>query len=287
MTPEPPLTVVGSINIDLTSTVSAFPRPGETVLAVRPLARELGGKGANQARAAARLTGMARMIGAVGQDLDGTFALDRLSASGVDISGVIRNEEPTGAAMITVDATGENTIVVNAGANEALRPADIRLGGVGATLCQLEIPITCVEAAARQSSGFFALNAAPARHLSEQILGACDLIIVNDTEYEALPELREARCVAVTSGAEGAAIYHAGELAARVKAFRARVVNTVGAGDAFCAALTLCLAGGDSETDALRTACAVGAAAVEDPRSQPDLEPLPHYRESAAAQAAL
>lgn len=280
MNQEPLLTVVGSINIDLTSTVGAFPRPGETVLAARPLARELGGKGANQARAAARLTGAARMIGAVGTDLDGTFALEHLSAAGVDVEGIVRSDQPTGAAMITVDATGENMIVVNAGANEALKPEDIRLEDAMATLCQLEISIDCVEAAARQSTGFFAVNAAPAQHLPEVVLAASDLIIVNEAEYAALPELLTARRVAVTSGAEGAAIYHAGQLTAQVKAFPATVVNTVGAGDAFCAALTLCLARGDSEEDALRTACAVGAAAVEDPRSQPDLEELAHYSQS-------
>ena len=283
MTPDPLLTVVGSINIDLTSTVAAFPRPGETVLASRPLVRELGGKGSNQARAAARLSGRSRMIGAVGNDLDGTFALEHLSVAGVDVSAIVRKDQPTGAAMITVDASGENTIVVNAGANEALTPLDVRLGDAEATLCQLEISVDCVAAAARQSNGFFAVNAAPARHLPNEVLSVSDLIIVNDTEYEALPELREARCVAVTSGAEGAAIFRSGQLSARVPAFRATVVNTVGAGDAFCAALTLCLARGDAETDALRTACAVGAAAVEDARSQPDLAPLAHYSQAVAS----
>lgn len=277
MKQEPLLAVVGSINIDLTSTVSAFPQPGETVLATRSPQRELGGKGANQARAVARLIGAARMIGAVGADPDGTFALEQLSAAGVDVAGVVRKDEPTGAAMITVDATGENMIVVNAGANAALQPDDIRLGDASAALCQLEIPIDCVQEAARQSKGFFAVNAAPARQLPEAVLAASDLIIVNETEYAALPELREARCVAVTSGADGAAIYHAGQLSIRAAAFPATVVNTVGAGDAFCAALTLCLARGDAEAVALRTACAVGAAAVEDRRSQPDLEALAHY----------
>jgi ribokinase len=282
MSSGPLLTVVGSINIDLTSTVSAFPRPGETVLAAS-LARELGGKGANQARAAARLAGRSRMIGAVGTDSDGTFALQQLSAAGVDVSGIIRHEQPTGAAMITLDKIGENTIVVNPGANHALRPEEIRLGNAASTLCQLEIRIECVVAAARQSTGFFAVNAAPAQHLPADVIDACDLIVVNDTEYDALPELRKARVVAVTSGAEGAAIYHAGLLTTRVQAFPAVVVNTVGAGDAFCAALTLCLARGDSESDALRTACAVGAAAVEDPRSQPDLDSLDHYAQSVTA----
>jgi ribokinase len=282
MTQAPTLTVVGSINIDLTSTVGSFPRPGETVLATRSLVRELGGKGANQARAAARLTGRAQMVGSVGDDLDGSFALEQLTAAGVDVSGVVRHDEPTGVALITLDASGENTIVVNAGANHALAAGDIRIGGAGVTLCQLEIPIGCVQAAARSSTGFFAVNAAPAQQLPDDVLEASDLIIVNDTEYEALPELREARCVAVTSGAEGAAIYHGGELTARAEAFPATVVNTVGAGDAFCAALTLCLARGDAEASALRTACAVGAAAVADPRSQPDLDSLAHYSRLAA-----
>jgi ribokinase len=276
MSAAPLLTVLGSINIDLTSSVSAFPRPGETVLA-QALVRELGGKGANQARAAARLTGRARMIGAVGKDMDGTFALETLSAAGVDVSGVLRHEQPTGVAMITVDRHGENTIVVNPGANHSLGADEIRLDDAEVILCQLEIPIACVEAAAQQSTGFFALNAAPAQQLPDNVVGTSDLIVVNETEYEALPELRTARCVAVTSGADGAAIYHAGQLSTRVNAFPATVVNTVGAGDAFCAALTLCLSRGDSEGDALRAACAVGAAAVEDARSQPELDQLDHY----------
>lgn len=282
MNTAPLLTILGSINIDLTSSVDTFPRPGETVLA-QALARELGGKGANQARAAARLTGRARMIGAVGNDIDGTFALEVLSAAGVDVTGVVRHEQPTGVAMITVDRIGENTIVVNPGANHSLRADEIRLEDADVTLCQLEIPIDCVQAAAMQSKGFFAVNAAPAQQLPDTVVEASDLIVVNDTEYAALPELRQARCVAVTSGADGAAIYRAGQLTTRVEAFPATVVNTVGAGDAFCAALTLCLARGDSETNALRTACAVGAAAVEDPRSQPDLDPLDHYAGAVAS----
>lgn len=282
MSTAPLLTVLGSINIDLTSSVTSFPRPGETVLA-QSLVRELGGKGANQARAAARLTGRARMIGAVGNDLDGTFALEALSAAGVDVSGVLHDEHPTGVAMITIDQDGENTIVVNPGANHALRADQCRLEHAEIVLCQLEIPIECIEAAARQPTGFFVVNAAPAQRLPESVVAASDLIIVNDTEYEALPELRSARCVAVTSGAGGAAIYHAGELTAKAEAFPADVVNTVGAGDAFCAALTLCLARGDAESASLRTACAVGAAAVEDRRSQPDLDSLEHYAQAAAA----
>jgi ribokinase len=272
----PLLTVLGSINIDLTSSVAAFPSAGETVLA-KSLVRELGGKGANQARAAARLTGSARMIGAVGNDADGSFALEALSLAGVDVAGVVRDQQPTGLAMITVDRSGENTIVVNAGANHSLRGDQLRLADAEVILCQLEIPIDCVEAAAHQSTGFLAVNAAPAQPLPEAVVAGSDLIIVNATEYGALPELRHARCVAVTRGAEGAAIYHAGELTAKADAFPATVVNTVGAGDAFCAALTLCLARGDSEQAALRTACAVGAAAVADARSQPDLDSLEHY----------
>ncbi len=282
MNAAPLLTVLGSINIDLTSAVSAFPRPGETVLA-RSLARGLGGKGANQARAAARLTGRAQLIGAVGTDPDGTFALEELSAARVDVSGIVRREQQTGTAMITLDRSGENTIVVNPGANHALRPGDIHLDAGAVTLCQLEIPIECVQAAARQPTRFFAVNAAPAQHLPGDVLEACDLIVVNESEWEALPELREGRRVAVTRGAHGAAIYHAGRLTTRVEGFPARVVNTVGAGDAFCASLTLCLARGDCEADALRTACAVGAAAVEDPRSQPDLDSLDQYTPSVGA----
>ena len=276
MTPGyPRVTVVGSINVDVTSYVHAFPEQGETVTGLR-LDRQVGGKGANQAAAAARLAGRSRLIGAVGADEDGTLALRGLREAGVDVSGVHRVAAPTGQAIVTVDQAGENTIVVHRGANASVRATDLSTEDE-VVLCQLEVPLETVLDAARRHGGFFALNAAPARRLPGELIRRCDLIVVNQSEHALLPELSDARQVAVTYGAGGAALYRHGELAAAVPARPATVVNSTGAGDAFTAALTICLAAGHPTREALTAACAVGAAAVEDPRSQPHLESLGHY----------
>lgn len=271
----PRVTVVGSINIDITSHVSDFPSPGETVTSLR-LSREVGGKGANQAAAAARLACYARLLGMVGDDEDGTLALRELREAGVDVSAVHRCGAPTGLAIVTVDSVGENTIVVHAGANASARATELTTED-DVVLCQLEVPLETVLDAARRHAGFFALNAAPARRLPEALIRRSDLIVVNQNEHARLPELAAARQVAVTYGAQGAALYRQGELAASVPAQSVTVVNSVGAGDAFTAALTICLAAGHPPHEALTTACAVGAAAVQDPRSQPHLDALSHY----------
>jgi ribokinase len=271
----PSIMVVGSINVDVTSHVRTFPSPGETVSAHR-LTRQLGGKGANQAVAAARLAGFSRLVGALGDDEEGSWALRELREAGVEVSGVSREAAATWVAIVTVDSAGENTIVVHAGANAAVEvPGQISPDEV--VLCQLEIPIGAVVATAQRHAGFFALNAAPACPLPETLVRRCDLIVVNEYEHDRLPELADARQVAVTYGARGAAIYREGELVVSVPARPAKVVNSLGAGDAFTAALTICLAAGHRPHEPLAAACAVGAAAVEDPRSQPRLDPLGHY----------
>lgn len=271
-----PLAVVGSVNVDLTASVARLPAPGETVLG-GTLARTPGGKGANQAAAAARLGGQTRMIGCVGDDSDGQWMLEGLAAAGVDVSGVWLGSEPTGTALITVDAQGENQIAVCQGAN-----ADVSLLGVSfdpdeAVLTQLEIPLDVVSALAISVPGFFAVNAAPAATLPAAVVERADLIIVNETEYALLPELARARVVAVTYGGDGAAIRRDGIEVARVPALPVTAVSSVGAGDAFCAALTLALHAGWDDEVALAAACAVGADAVQHPSAQPPLRPLVHY----------
>ncbi|MFJ4038180.1 PfkB family carbohydrate kinase [Microbacterium sp. NPDC090007] len=272
---SPCLTVVGAINVDLTARVERAPAAGETV-ADGVLQRGPGGKGANQAVAAARLGADVRLIGGVGDDLDGRGIREHLTAIGVDASGVQTTDGATGTALIVVDATGENSIVVCPGANAAIDADALGIVPGAAVLAQLEVTDAVVSAAAR-AAGFFALNAAPARPLPDDILAACDLVIVNETEYAQLPGVHDAALLCVTRGAAGARLYRRGELAASAPGVETTVRNTVGAGDAFCAALVVGLLRGDAETNALARACAVGAAAVADDASQPNLNILDAY----------
>ncbi|MGW9020295.1 PfkB family carbohydrate kinase [Leucobacter chromiiresistens] len=309
MTRSPRLAVVGSINLDLIARTAALPRPGETV-GGGSFSRLPGGKGANQAVAAAALGVATRLIGAVGDDADGVLARDALAAAGVDVSAVRTVDEPTGVALIGIDAAGENQISVCPGANAAVTvPADAFAPGE-AVLVQLEVPMTAVASAAGACTGFFAVNAAPAAELPEAVLRRADLVIVNETEFAAMPVLHgegagavdagegagavdagagagagagvghgegAGPLVAVSLGAEGAKLLRGGAEVARAASPAAAVVSTVGAGDAFCAALVAALISGVAEAEALAAACAVGAAAVADERSQPALQPLEAY----------
>jgi len=271
-----PLTVVGSINVDLTARADRLPQAGETVGGGR-LVREAGGKGANQAAAAARLGARVRMIGAVGPDADGTWMRAELDAAGVDTAGIQTGDEPTGVALIVVDREGENQIAVCEGANGQVDLDGVVFGADEAVLAQLEISMDLVVALAEQVPGYLAVNAAPARDLPEVVRERADLIIVNETEYALIPALRTAKRVAVTYGADGARLFESGVEVASAPAVKTTVENTVGAGDAFCAALTIGLASGVPAADALAAACAVGAAAVADPRSQPVLSAYDTY----------
>ena len=276
MTTPLPLTVVGSINVDLTARAERLPQAGETVGGGR-LVREAGGKGANQAAAAARLGARVRMIGAVGTDADGAWMRAELDAAGVDTSAIRTSDEPTGVALIVVDREGENQIAVCEGANGQVDLDGVVFGADEAVLAQLEISMDLVVALAERVPGYLAVNAAPARDLPDAVRERADLIIVNETEYALIPALRTAKRVAVTYGADGARLYESGVEVASAPAVKTTVENTVGAGDAFCAALTIGLASGVPAADALAAACAVGAAAVADPRSQPVLSVYDTY----------
>ena len=276
MTGAPLLTVAGAINVDLTAHVARAPSPGETV-ADGTLVRQTGGKGANQAIAAARLGAHVRLIGAVGDDPQARALIENLAAAGVNVADVQYSAQPTGTALITVDAVGENTIVVCPGANAHINIRRLRIDPHTAVLAQLEIPVSTVESIVAATDGFVAINVSPARRLSAELRSRADLFLVNEWEYAALPELVSAPLTAVTLGARGAVILrHGTEIARALVAARA-VVNTVGAGDAFAAALTVGLMRGDDPQAALHRACAVGAAAVADPRSQPELSVLDFY----------
>ncbi|GAA3773685.1 ribokinase [Microbacterium kribbense] len=273
---NPRLDVLGAINLDLLAHVQRAPAPGETV-ADGVLTREPGGKGANQAAAAARLGGQVRLIGAVGADDAGTQMLASLREAGVDTAGVQTVSDPTGTALIVVDADGENSIVVCAGANLKIDPAAIVRDPAVPVLTQLEIDAEVVDHVARTSTGLFALNVSPARELSAVLWKRTGLFIVNEGEYAALPRLATAPLVALTLGAEGAVLLRRGVRVAQAPGVPTSVVSTVGAGDAFAAALTVGLLQGVDEERALAAACAVGAAVVADARTRPPLQALAAY----------
>ena len=281
-TTRPAVTVVGSINLDLIATAERLPTAGETIGGA-VLSKQPGGKGANQAAAAARLGGSARMIGAVGEDASGQRMLDALAAAGVETSDVAVLPQPTGTALIVVDREGENQIVVCPGANSRLSLDGVEFRPDEAVLCQLEVGLDVVLEAARKAQGYFVLNAAPAMDLPAELLERCDLVIVNESEYALIPPLASAKLVAVTYGGDGSAMFKRGRKVAEAPSVAVEVANTVGAGDAFCAALVLALQSGLDYKRALAVANAVGADAVGDPSSQPDLAQLGHYVERANA----
>jgi len=258
---RPAIAVVGSLNVDLTLRCDRLPHPGETVTG-RDFAQRPGGKGANQALAAARLGAAVRMIGRTGPDAYAEVAVRNLRAAGVDLTMVAQAAAPTGIAMILVDDTGENQIVLHPGANATLDLDDIELGDRDAVICQLEIPGRAVARAARatHARGLFCLNAAPALPVPPEALARADLIIVNETEHAALPPTNA--LVALTLGAHGAVLLKDGEQLARAAAPTVTAVDTVGAGDTFVAALVVGLVEGRQPGDALRRACLAAALTV-------------------------
>jgi ribokinase len=279
--------VLGSLNADLVVSVPRLPRPAETVLGDR-LRTFPGGKGANQAVAAARLGGSVCMVGRVGEDTFGALLLQSLAADGVDTTRVERDsEEPTGVALIVVEEGGQNLIAVAPGANarvdarEVARAADL-LGPESVLLLELEVPLAVVESAAvaahRRGSRVI-LNAAPATAtLPDDLLRHVDVLVVNEVEAETLfgnPVVsvddaaaagraalaRGARNAVVTLGAAGAvAVTLDGH--AYISAYQVVAVDATAAGDAFVGALALSLLGGADLVDAARLAAAAGAAAA-------------------------
>jgi ribokinase len=259
----PRITVVGSANVDHVARCEHLPRPGETVTDAT-FERVPGGKGANQAVAAARLGAQVRFVGQVGRD---DLALQSLIEAGVDISGVVRDDGETGVALILVDSDGENVIVVAPEANRRLKPEDVEVGEADAVICQLEIPLEVVQAA-RAQARFFCLNAAPARDLGG-LEPDPDLIVVNRYEYERIEP--GGALVALTLGAEGAVLLERGQEVARAKPPSVTAVDGTAAGDAFCAALVVSLLEGRERDAALARACATGALAASRAGAQPSL----------------
>jgi len=260
--------VVGSLNVDLVTHVERHPKPGETVLGAG-LERLAGGKGANQSVAASAAGAAVVMVGAVGSDEAGSAYVARLSALGIGAASIrVVPDRPTGHALIAVDEAGENTIVVIPGANAELAVDDLEvLESVGPgdiVLLQLEVPPEVVAAAARRASAKGArviLNLSPYASLPPDVVALADPLVVN--EHEALlladSEAMPASLV-VTFGAAGAA--WDGEQLTGPVVDQAEVLDTTGAGDAFCGALSAALVAGADRHTALRTALAAGADAV-------------------------
>jgi ribokinase len=273
---ETRIVVVGSANADLHLTVDRLPAAGATVLAGET--RWLpGGKGANQASAAARLGGAVTLVAAVGDDAEANVALAGLSEAGVSLTQVRRvPDTPTGVAVVCVDAKGDNLIVVSPGANSALGSMDVVLGsGCGAVLVSLEIPTaTALSAlkAARQCGALAVLNAAPADAVTPELLDAADVLVANAGEVAMLAashagELaRLARAtdttVVATAGGDEVRAVFADGTEHTVPVGPVDVVDTVGAGDCFAAGLTVALVEHAEMDQALRFAMAASALKV-------------------------
>lgn len=266
--------IVGSINLDIITSLDHLPLPGETVLA-RQTARLPGGKGANQAVAAARMGAKTHMVGAVGEDDAGRWMRERLARDGITVFDVVALEDAeTGAAYIAVDAEGENQIVVVSGANARLAPPCPVNEGV--LLAQLEVPVGALLPVFRNSRCIRILNAAPAVLAADALLDHVDVLVVNQNELtafarcgpvEGLPAIvREARgllrhgdqAVVVTLGARGAVAVKA-NWDLHVPAVPVIPVDTVGAGDSFCGALAALLDEGRSLEASLPWASAAAA----------------------------
>jgi ribokinase len=271
--------VVGSVNADLVVRAVRLPAPGETVTGGR-FSRHGGGKGANQAVAAARLGAHVAMVGAVGDDDLGQEALALLEHEGIDVSAVARLDAPTGVALIAVDAEGENQIAVASGANAELDPAaverTVRGAGTGtaAVLLSQEVPEAAVLAGVRAARGPVVLNPAPVRALPAELAALGPILTPNagearelsgeeepETAARALAE-RTGAPVVVTLGARGVLLLQDGE-AERLPAPRVEAVDTTGAGDAFTGALASELAAGADIRAAARFATAAAALSTQ------------------------
>jgi ribokinase len=268
--------VVGALNIDLVTHVQRHPKPGETVLGTG-LQHLAGGKGANQAVAASAVGAAVLMVGCVGPDEAGRAYLTRLSALGIDVASIrVAPGLPTGHALVTVDAAGENSIVVVAGANAAVAVDDLgvleSVGPGDIVLLQLEVALEVVAVAARRASARGArvvLNLAPYAPLPPDVVALADPLVVNEHEALLLADSQAVPAsLVVTFGAAGAA--WDGEQLAGPGLQQPEVLDTTGAGDAFCGALCAALVAGAGRRQALQAALAAGADAVTHVGAQRD-----------------
>jgi ribokinase len=292
MRPRPRVTILGSLNMDISVTVPRLPEPGATVLGSAARFTP-GGKGANQAVAAARLGAAVRMAGCVGDDEFGRQLLAALREEKVDTAAVrVTASAPTGLAMISVDQAGENIITVAPGANHETGPAEVRAALAepqNVLVVSAEIRVEVIVAAlARHRVSILNLAPVPesAADAAALVAGARpDWLVVNETEAGAvlgrpvsgLAEAAQAavalvdrgvRHAVVTAGAHGAALADGPGPAETVQAFRVEAVDTVGAGDTFVGALAVTLAAGVPAAEAVRAAAAAGATAATRPGAQ-------------------
>ena len=272
--------VVGSLNIDYTLRVPRIAAPGETLTA-RSMFSCLGGKGANQAVAAARAGARAALIGCVGEDESGTRYIKALKKEGIDTRGIQRSSTPTGVAFIVVDDAGENSIIVNPGANHEVTKAQVErhaalIREADALLLQLECPLSVVRLAAeiaRAAGVRVILNPSP---LTEAFLAdpfEVDVLIVNEGEAQKMApnrRLREAKCrqLVITRGAESTLHVTKGGLVEYVPP-KVLPVDTVGAGDAFAGAFAV--ASSEGQAHAVAFGNAAGALATQKAGAQPSI----------------
>ena len=290
--PDGTIVVVGSVNVDLLAQVQRHPRPGETLHGTGGQMLP-GGKGANQAVAAARLGARVAMVGAVGSDVQAEAALSALREAGVDLGHVAEIEGPTGLAIVTVAEDGENSIVVIAGANDAMDAGRVRaaaeaISAARIVVCQGEIPRDGIEALPALVTGRFLHNPAPVMELDPAVLRASDPLVVNQHEAglvlaqlapdEDAPEdpeqiLRALLATGIPSavltlGADGSLVADQAGVR-RIPPAPVEAVDTTGSGDAFIGALALGLARGDDLATAARLASRVGAFAATGEGAQP------------------
>ncbi|GEM83263.1 ribokinase [Meiothermus hypogaeus] len=292
------IVVVGSINMDLVVRVKRHPLPGETLLG-SDYETHHGGKGANQAVAAARMLGRAapttkgasavaqgtgvRMIGRVGQDEFGNQLRNALKREGINVNATIPIAAPTGVAFIAVNEEGQNTIIVSPGANHRLRPENLssaEFEGARVVVLQLEIPLDTVRRAAelgRQAGARVVLNAAPAQKLPDKLIEYVDILVVNESEALGLtgvlpdsPEMalevakvlsEKTPTVVITLGEQGA-VWVGPEGWGHQPVFKVEAVDSTGAGDAFIGALATAICEGKTLPQAVRLGCVAGALAA-------------------------
>jgi len=284
------ITVVGSINLDLTARVARLPGPGETVPGAS-FATAPGGKGANQALAARRAGSAVRMVGAVGRDAFAGEATALLGQAGVDLGPVAATDAATGIALILVGGDGENMIAVVPGANAAVAPAALDALAFARgehVLLQFEIPLDTVEAAldaARAAGAVSILNTAPFRPETAAFVGKADVVVANETEFDRYADAmglegadraarmrafaaRTGRTVIVTLGGDGVLTASGGD-SFHIPAMKIAPVDTVGAGDTFCGYLAQGLEAGLPLADAVRRSAVAGSLACLKPGAQP------------------
>ncbi len=284
--------VVGSLNADLVVKSPRFPQPGETIsgedLQIIP-----GGKGANQAVAAARQGVKTAMLGRVGSDSFAPFLVDNLKSNRVDTSHVTVDSSATGTAIIVVDANGQNSIVLSPGANGNVSPADVDSASFSSSkllLLQLEIPTPTVLHAAQQARAnglTVILNPAPAKALPAELISSVDILIPNESELSLLTGLpvndvasaekaakeilkQGVKTVIVTLGSKGALLVTDTQVK-QVDTYKVNVVDTTAAGDAFIGGFASAILSGKTLEDSVRYGCACGALATTKFGAQPSL----------------